>query len=178
MRAWPKIAFALLLALPMTALVAPSAEARGKSTIVGVTRNTFITGNTVTRSTVITGTNGMRSFVRIINVPTNSSSSSFFPLTNGVLFPTNIAFGNQFNRFGSATGFAQSGFGWWDSSLFGWSGPYVDQSQPPRIIVIAAGPRQPPAPPPEAAKITVETTPSGVQVVRGPGSRHLYRYSG
>jgi hypothetical protein len=162
MRAWPKIASALLLALPLAALLIPPAIAAVQST-VATTRTTVTTGNTVTRTTV-----------RTVTVPT-VTSSSFFPLTNGVLFPTNITFGNQFSGFGSTTGFVQPGVGWWDASLFGWSGPYVDQSQPPRIIVIAA-PRQPAGPPPEPAKVTVETTPSGVQVVRGPGSRHLYRY--
>ena len=162
MRAWPKIVFAPLLALPLTALVTPAAAGTVQRT-VATTRTTVTMGNTVTRTTV-----------RVVTAPI-ISSSSFFPLTNGVLFPTSVAFGNQFNRFGTAGSFFQPAFGGWDTSLFGWAGPYADQSQPPRIIVIAA-PRQPPAAPPEPAKITVETTPSGVQVVRGPGSRHLYRY--
>jgi hypothetical protein len=162
MRAWPKIVSALLLALPLTAMLVPTAEASTKQVVVS-------TRSTVTKSA---GT-AMRSSVRVVSIPGMSSLSSFFPLTNGVLFPTGAGFRNRFNRFGA---FSQPTFGWWDSSLFGWAGPYTDQSQAPRIIVISAAPRQPPAAPPEPAKITVETTPSGVQVVRGPGSRHLYRY--
>ena len=154
MRAWSKLLFVVLLGAPMVATLPPpdAAMAKGIAVISSSGRVRFVS----------------HPFV-----------SPFFPLTNGVLFPNNVFFRSRFGRssrfFANSPFFANS-FGWpfgWDSSQVGWDVPQTEAS--PRIIVINAAPPQSAAAPPDG-KITVETTPAGVQVVRGPGSRHLARY--
>jgi hypothetical protein len=169
MRAWPTLLLTLLLGTALAATVPSPAAAMGN------------------------GGGGMHSHagmhahatVRVASRSVFPFISPFIPLTNGVVFPTSFVFHNnsvvfnkrfnRFNRFGFAnqSPFFSPGFGWWDSSL-PWTVPSYDQQ--PRIIVVNAASPQPPVAPAEPAKVTVETTPSGVQVVRGPGSRHLSRY--
>jgi hypothetical protein len=83
--------------------------------------------------------------------------------------------GNQFGSFGSGGG----GVGWSDCFP---DGTFPCQGNgsagyDPRYAGGYAGDAQPPDPPPPRVSRyeppTVETTPEGVTIVRGPGSRHL-----
>ena len=85
------------------------------------------------------------------------------------------AFNSEFIR-----GFGTRGTG--DLGLlsggFGWGGGFDTYGAPaipsaPQVVVL----QQPPPPRPAAeAKMTVETTASGVEIVRGPGSRHVMHW--
>jgi hypothetical protein len=147
MRAWPKI---LLSALLLASLPLPTAAHSSKHQVVI--------------------SSGGR--VRFVSHP---FMSSFFPLTNGVLFPNGTFARSRFGRFGQfGTAFPWD-FGGWD-----YGGGYTPVDTSPRLVVLNAGaPGTPPALPTRSAvddRPTVETTPSGVQIVRGPGSHHLSRY--
>jgi hypothetical protein len=79
--------------------------------------------------------------------------------------------GNQFDSFGGGGG----GWGWSDCFP---NGTFPCQAgYDPRYAGGYAGDAQPPDPPPPRVRryepATVETTPEGVTIVRGPGSRHL-----
>lgn len=148
MRAWPKVLFSAVL---LASLPFPTAAHSSKHQIV-------ISSN---------GT------VRFVSRP---FMSSFFPLTNGVLFPNGTFVRSRSGRFGQfGTAFPWD-FGSWDAGGLGYAP--VDTS--PRLVVLNAGTPGPlPALPTRSAvddRPTVETTPSGVQIVRGPGSHHLSRY--
>jgi hypothetical protein len=83
-------------------------------------------------------------------------------------------FNSEFARQGLTSrgigdlGLLDSGWGGWGWG--GWSDTYPTPAMPyaPRVIVVRA-PRRPVA----EERPTVEMTPSGVQIVRGPGSRHV-----
>jgi hypothetical protein len=61
--------------------------------------------------------------------------------------------------------------GLFDGSGYGYGSGY-GISAPPVVVIDREPPPAPPRPAAEA-RPSVETTPSGVQIVRGPGSRHV-----
>lgn len=99
-------------------------------------------------------------------VPPFAPFGSGFAFNNGAFFPS------RFRGFGlEQTG----GFSW---PFGGFGGGFVDNPNPSTVVLGNTGPGFGPAPPSRAAsddRPTVETTPSGVQIVRGPGSRHIFR---
>jgi hypothetical protein len=93
--------------------------------------------------------------------PTFTLASPFIaqPLPFGS-WPGGSGFGAFGGGFGGPVAFGEGGF------------PDVGAGAEPRVIVVAAPFGAPPARRAEEERATVEQTPSGVTIIRGPGSRH------
>ena len=147
MRAWPNIVFSLLIGAAIVA----------SSTVPAVAKQST--------NQIVISANGT---VRVVSHP---AMSSFFPLTNGVVFPSGTTVNSRFGRFSAPT----PGIGYFVVPMTGSYAAQADTS--PHIIVLNAGvPQTVPNGSPTQGKTSVETMPNGVQIVRGPGSHHLLRY--